>query len=118
MPDSGERDIKQNGKCYAQRQAEECRGDLGSSILINEKSLGQAVSTPHKGKEGGKRERAKRRGKNQTGRVVARVSIRGWCEAEGRKGPCVNHWESAKTEDTGQKSSGGPPSRGSCRLGG
>lgn len=105
MPDSGERDIKQNGKCYAQRQAEECRGDLGSSILKNEKSLGQAVSTPHKGKEGGKRERAKRRGKNQTGRVVARVSIRGWCEAEGGKGPCVNHWESAKTENTGQKSS-------------
>lgn len=79
---------------------------MGSSILKNEKSLGQAVSTPHKGKEGGKRERAKGQGKNQTGREVAGVSIRGWCEAEGRKGPCVNRWESAKTEDTGQKPSG------------
>ena len=107
MPDGGIRDIKQNGKCYAQRQAQDCRGDLVSSIFKKEKSLGQAVSTmPCKGK-GGKKERAEKQKKSQTGGEMARISIRGCHEAEGGKRPCVSHWESAKPE-TQVRSQTGP----------
>lgn len=108
MLDGGVRDIKQNGKCYAQRQAQDCRGDLVSSIFKKEKSLGQAVSTmPCKGKGGGKKEGAEKQKKSQTGREAVRISIRGCHEAEGRKRPCVSHWESAKPE-TQVRSQAGP----------
>lgn len=36
---------------------------------------------------------------------MARISIRGCCEAEGGNGPWVTLREGAKTEDTGQKPS-------------
>lgn len=108
MPDGGVRDIKQNGKCYAQRKAQDCRGDWVSSIFKKEKSLGQAVSTmPVKEKEEERKKGQKKQKKGQTGREMARISIRGCREAEGGKRPCVSHWESAKPA-TQVRSQAGP----------